>query len=261
MASGRSNSHNRPVDIRKTPSRRRLHSVCLLLVPTIAVAGLAGCKEEKQAAPSTASGAVQRARDAAQQNIQAASASPAKVKFRGIQVYSQAAPQKFAVCGQVSPFPDDSNIFVPFVSVVTAQPRGDTTEYQFEQRIGTTTSEAGRVYGALVTFCYEEGGPPPSPVRGVAPTPPLPDTIPDALTRGTATKPVPATSGTKPMEATGTVTMRQNGNLRADPHGAPLRVAAQGSSFKVFGQAPGGWFQVGDTAPIGWVHESMLDRR
>jgi hypothetical protein len=53
--------------------------------------------------------------------------------------------------------------------------------------------------------------------------------------------------------------MRQNGNLHADPHGPTVRVVAQGTPMHVFAQAPGGWYQVGDSAPWGWVHESMLD--
>jgi hypothetical protein len=31
--------------------------------------------------------------------------------------------------------------------------------------------------------------------------------------------------------------------------------------LRVFRQATGGWSQVGDTAPWGWVHESMLSKR
>jgi hypothetical protein len=54
--------------------------------------------------------------------------------------------------------------------------------------------------------------------------------------------------------------MRRNGNLHSDPKGPTVRVVSQGTVMRVFAQLPGGWYQVGDTAPWGWVHESMLDR-
>ena len=235
----------------------------LILVAVLTVA-LSACKEEKKANSATPAldPALQRVRDSAEQNIQAKAAAPAGIHFRGVQVYQQAAADHYAVCGQVNPFADDANIYVPFVSVVTGQKHGERTEYQFDQRIGTTTAEASRVYAAIVAYCYENGGPSPSPIRSAAATPPLPDSVPEPPSRSSPAVPAaqPPTAATA-TEASGTVTMRQNGNLRTDPHGGSIRVVPQGTSLHVFGQAPGGWFQVGDTAPFGWVHESMLDRR
>ncbi len=239
-------------------------SLRLVLVGVVTL-GLAGCKQEKGGASATAPDpAIQRVRDAAEQNIQAKATAPASVRFRGVQVYRQAAADRYAVCGQVNPFADDANIFVPFVSVVTGQKHGDWTEYQFDQRLGTTTDEASRVYAAIVAYCYEDGGPSPAPGRSVAATPPLPGTVPEPEHGAAPPRDGPAVpaaaSATTPTAASGTVTMRQNGNLRTDPHGAAVRVIPQGTSLRVFGQAPGGWYQVGDAAPFGWVHESMLDR-
>ncbi|WP_158742848.1 SH3 domain-containing protein [Acidisphaera sp. L21] len=242
-----------------------------MVVAAVAVAGLAGCKDEKKAAgpaPTAATALSQRALDAAEQTIQSAAPAPAKVRFRGVQVYAQAAPMHYAVCGQVSPFADDGNIFVPFVSVVTAQQNGQVMQYQFEQRIGTTTSEASRVYAALVTYCYENGGPAQTGFRTATPTPPLPDAVPDPAASAAAARVTPvAAAGAKtpgtvvPTEASGTATVRQSANVHSDPKGPTTRTVTQGTSLKIFGQAPGGWYQVGDTAPFGWVHESMLERR
>jgi hypothetical protein len=56
---------------------------------------------------------------------------------------------------------------------------------------------------------------------------------------------------------------RSPANLRAEPSGgAPvLRVAPRGEAFGVYGQAPGGWFRVGDgTGPEGWIHGSLLSQ-
>ena len=237
----------------------------------LAVCGLAGCKDEKKTAgpaPAAAS-TMQRVVDAAEQSIQSSAGAPAKVRFRGVQGWTQAAPQHVAICGQVSPFADDSNIFVPFVSVVTLQQNGTLTQYQFDQMIGTTTSEASRVYSAIVNYCYESGGPAQTGFRTAAPTPPLPDSIrnPDApaaplVPSATPGRPGAATPITRaPIEASGTVIVRQSSNVHSDPKGPSIRTVQQGASLHIFGQAPGGWYQVGDTAPFGWVHESMLSKQ
>jgi hypothetical protein len=63
------------------------------------------------------------------------------------------------------------------------------------------------------------------------------------------------------MEASGTVIVRQSSNVHSDPKGPSIRTVQQGATLHIFGQAPGGWYQVGDTAPFGWVHESMLSKQ
>lgn len=50
-------------------------------------------------------------------------------------------------------------------------------------------------------------------------------------------------------------------NLRAAPGGGGevIRTVPRGSQLEVFGEAPGGWLQVGQGgAPWGWVHVSVL---
>jgi hypothetical protein len=253
-----------------------------------ALALLPGCKDEKKSAAESAASTAAHAREAVEQNIRASAATTTQAQFRGVQVYSQAMPQRMAVCGQVTPFADDPNIFVPFVSVVTVQGSQDgrAPQYQFEQHIGTDPSEASHVYAAIVAYCYDKGGPPVMPYQGVVPVPPLPDAIPDPLSKGGRAGQPPATAtsssppspptphvqtpqradvpasvpGLVPDQATGSVTMRQNGNLHSEPHGPAIRVVPQGTAMRIFARASGGWYQVGDTAPWGWIHESMLDR-
>jgi hypothetical protein len=218
---------------------------------------LPGCKDEKKhaSAPPPPTDPV---REATEQNLRAT--APA-MRFRGEQVYTQTMPQRTAVCGQLTPFPDEPEIFVPFVSIVTTAqgPDDPSPRYQFEHTIGTSPPKASRVYVAIVTYCYDKGGPSPALARGYLPPPPLPDSIADPTP-----KPKPAAQQAPPpvvsVQATGSVTMRQNANLHADPQGPSVRVVPQGTALHVFAQAPGGWVQVGDTAPLGWVHESMLDR-
>ena len=228
---------------------------------------LSGCKDDKRSSARSAAAAAQRVRQAAEQAILSGTAAAAQMQFRGVQVYSQAMPHRTAVCGQVNPFLDDPDIFVPFVSVVTAPEGQDdrTPHYQFEQHVATTTSEASRVYLAIVTYCYDNGGPTPGPYHSVMSMPPFPDKIPGppsgrpSLSHGaSAAAPGPA-AGRAPAAAS--LFMRQNGNLHARPHGPAVRVVPQGTAMRVFSEAPGGWLEVGGTEPWGWVHESLLERR
>lgn len=252
-------------------------TLCMALT---ALALLSGCKEQKPgtvAADATTTG---RIRTLAEQAIRTTGAKGAGMQFRGVQVYDQALPGHWAVCGQVAPFADDPNIFVPFVSVLTP-PGGRSKSYQVEQHVGTSTAEADGVYLALVGFCYEKGGPAPGPIGSVAPMPPLPDTVADPSRRPAASAPPappavpasrpvpaaapPATADAPPVAAasvpaSGSVTMRQNANIHAAPHGPSVRVVPQGTVMRIFATASGGWYQVGDTAPWGWVHDSMVER-
>ncbi|MCG7363996.1 SH3 domain-containing protein, partial [Roseomonas sp. ACRSG] len=64
--------------------------------------------------------------------------------------------------------------------------------------------------------------------------------------------------------ASGTVTTTSAHpvNVRSSPAGggAVVRVVPRASLLRVFGEAPGGWLQVGEEQPIGWLHRSMLER-
>lgn len=66
-----------------------------------------------------------------------------------------------------------------------------------------------------------------------------------------------------PAAATGSVTTSATArsNIRREPAAtAPVqRVVRPGTVLQVFGEAPGGWLQVGQGAgPIGWIHRSAL---
>lgn len=230
----------------------------------LALLVLAGCKDEKkEAAPVGAPLAA--VRSAALQSLATLPNMPKTVQFRGVQVYAQAAPRRTAICGLVSAFADDANIFVPFVTVATqvSPPEAATPRYEFDHRVGTTTTEATRVYGALVANCWDKGGP--APERPLA-LPPLPDNVTDPHAPGGAPGGAPGSgpgatprAGASPA-ATGTATVRQSANVHAGPGGPSIRTVAQGTTLHIFSQAGGGWYQVGDTAPFGWVHESMLNR-
>ncbi len=268
----------------------------VLLGPVLLGVGLLGGCDECKAPPAAAvapgdagrpgrvaarrdAGVPGRAVAAAERAIRAGLPTVKEMQFRGVQVYSQAAAHRWAVCGQVSPFADDLALFVPFVSVVSVA--GDGSMKPDPAFIGSSVSEADRTYLALVTHCYDEGGPVDGPMAGVPPIPPLPNTVPSPSLEGAAPAvaaaqavpgapgPLPAAAGSggaavdgsAAQPASGSITMRQNANVHASPHGASVRVVPQGTALRIFGQAPGGWYEVGDTAPWGWVHESMFSRQ
>ncbi len=227
-------------------------------IVVMSLLAFAGCKDEQKAAPEGAS--LDGVRMAVLQALAAMPGMPKTVQFRGVQAYAQAVPKHVAVCGLVSAFADDANIFVPFVTVANqvSPPEARTARYEFDSRVGTSTSEATRVYGALVADCWDRGGP--AAERPLA-LPPLPDNIPDPrlplLPDG---GPAPHATAPGPTAASGSVTLRQSANVHSGPGGPSVRTVSQGASLHVFSQAPGGWYQVGETAPFGWVHESMLNK-
>jgi hypothetical protein len=96
---------------------------------------------------------------------------------------------------------------------------------------------------------------PRAPARGASLAPDLLTGAPPGAFHG-----ADVLAGGPEADVSRTVIMRQNGNIRAAPQGNTLRVAPRGTSFRVFAEAPGGWLEVGDTAPFGWVHSSMVDR-
>lgn len=196
-----------------------------------------------------------------------------ETRFRGMQAYRQAVPGTVAVCGQTN-LAEGQN-FIPFIAVTTlTDGRSEVDLY-----LARTSTEATRVYAESVARCFEGGGPVPRPGGAPSPppnVPPLPNGLGDIIAaRPPAASeaplaapppgqdvpvaqlpPVPSAREARPGVA---FVVQSNANLRAEPSGgaAVLRVARPGTSFRVFGEAPGGWYQVGTTAPEGWIHGSL----
>jgi len=225
---------------------------------------LGGCFEDaapKGEAAARPGGDAQRARAEAEKQIRTAARDPQGLRFRAVETYRQSIPDTYAVCGQATAM--GGSVYVPFVSVVSVK-----NGLAVEQHIARNNTEATRVYVELVGRCFEGGGPQGrgtgSPMAQLPP--PLPNGLPilDQVPQEAARDPSQApdlltVSATPAAIANGTVQMRQNGNIRSSPNGggAVLRVARAGAALTVFGTAPGGWYQVGETAPEGWVHRSM----
>ena len=74
----------------------------------------------------------------------------------------------------------------------------------------------------------------------------------------------PAGPAASPADDSRTVTTsataRANLRMAPDLTAAVVRSMPRNSVLRVFDEAPGGWFKVGETEPFGWVHETALQR-
>jgi hypothetical protein len=178
--------------------------------------------------------------------------NPPNLRFSDMSVVRFGPEDERAVCGKVGGVDFILRVLLPRDGSVPQERDGRGFAY-------TTVLEQGPglppMNGAAERFCRQGGalvaratGPAPSP--DAAPPAPVP------------AQPVAAAQGSGPgiQASSGAVQVRSNANLRAAPVGGSevLGVVSQGSALRVFGRAPGGWVQVGDAAPQGWVHSSLL---
>jgi hypothetical protein len=184
------------------------------------------------------------------------------VEPRGVQVFPQAIPNTFAVCGRASATGTMNGPLYPWVAQVSFE-TGSAQVTSFV--LGSTSPEATRVFAELVDRCFEGGGPLNSRMAA-RPLPPLPTpvapNVPPASASASQPAEVSAGGATSPSSSRTVVTSARSGaNLRASPQGgAVLRVVPRSSTLQVIGEAPGGWYQVGQNGTAwGWVHASVLD--
>lgn len=245
----------------------------LLLLSLLAVAGCDDASEaEKQAAANQA--VMAEARRAAEEQVRNRLRIIGEMNLRAIHVYAQQIPDSYAVCGQINPSGGANDPFVPWVATVAMQ---DGKAGNASLVIGLSNLEASRVYLEMLDRCFEGGGPRSGQMSGVGGLPPLPSDT--ALTQQREPTPAPpqppaSASATPPPEpsraptpqvrATGTVTTTSAHpvNIRNSPAGggAVVRVVPRASVLRIFNEAPGGWLQVGEEQPIGWLHNSMVNR-
>jgi hypothetical protein len=182
---------------------------------------------------------------------------------RAVVVHRQALGESFAVCGQVNPTRRGEDPYIPYVAVIGFE-SGRVT--RADLHFAATPSEATRVYFEMVDRCFDGGGPI-APRAISRPMPPAPLELPRGRPAEPRTPAAVETPAAVPVlvggAASGSALTRQHANVRSHPTGggAILRVAPGGQRLNVFGEAPGGWFQVGEgSEPWGWVHASMLER-
>jgi hypothetical protein len=250
-----------------------------VIAPLLALSalGLSACDDppnEQQRTGLASEAAATEARKAAEEDVRVRLRILGEMQLRAVQVYRQQVPDTFAVCGQINPTGAADDPFIPWVAVVTL---GEGKAARTDLFLGASNTEASRVYIESVDRCFEGGGPsparpqapralPPLPSDAalaqqaapppVAPAPPVPS--PAATQRSPPPSPVPAITATRSM----TTTTAHPVNIRSHPRGggAVVRVVPRASVLRVFGEAPGGWFEMGEDRPFGWVHGTMLQR-
>ncbi|MCK8785369.1 SH3 domain-containing protein [Roseomonas sp. NAR14] len=258
---------------RRTPTLHPFPTLARLLAG-LGLVLLVACDDKSDQGHPAAPDLAARARQAAEEKLRSGAPEPGAVRFRAVQSWPQAIARTVAVCGQANLTGAADDAFIPFVSVVSFE--GDAA--RVDQHFATSSPEATRVYIDIVTRCFEGGGPQSARQIASSPLPPLPNdpprnfqppaAAPPAPPPGTARPAAPPAAAAPsvapaPMPPGGAqrVTLRQNGNLRSAPVGGStvLQVVQRGTTLRVFGQAPGGWYQVGGSEPIGWIHGSLLD--
>jgi hypothetical protein len=228
----------------------------------MAAATLAACGDTPPPAPTGADPRVQAAREAAEPVLRERLRSMSGVHLRGVQVFPQANPNTFAVCGRASASASMSEPLLPWVAVVTVE---TSTAQVTSLVVGASGAEATRVFVELVERCFEGGGPANSRMAP-RPPPPLPMPVAAGPSMLPASTPQPAETPTgaaaaQPGPRSVVTSARSGANLRAAPQGGEvLRVVPRSTTLQVFAEAPGGWYQVGQSgAAWGWLHLSVLE--
>jgi len=229
-----------------------------LLSLAFALTALAACGEATSSPnASAAAPQIQAAREAAEAALRARLRGEGTLQQRGIQIFAQALPDQFAVCGRSRISGLGSDPYMPYVALVSFE-AGVARVSQFS--LGANGPEASRVFMLMVDRCFEGGGPtharmtarsfPPMPSVGMAEAP---NEQPTAPTAESPAEP--------PSVITVVTTPRSGANIRSTMRGGDVvRTVPPATRLEVIGSAAGDWVQVGTNGLAwGWIHSSMLD--
>jgi hypothetical protein len=230
----------------------------------LAALGLGACDDKQQDPPpaAAAAGEAAEARRAAAEQLRARLRMTGDMPLRAVQVWRQQLAGTVAVCGQVNPAGGANDPFIPWVATVAM---ADGKAQRTELVLGASNAEASRVYVEMVDRCFEGGGPRTAQSAGPLPPLPLDGALSAARPPAAAPLPAPAAPSAAAPPAGGrqvTTSQAHPVNIRNSPGGggAVVRVVPRASTLRVFNEAPGGWLEVGEEQPFGWVHGSVLDR-
>jgi hypothetical protein len=252
----------------------------LLVLAALAAGSCDDPPQGRQGGDALTESAAIEARRAAEEQVRARLRILGELRLRAVQVHRQQIPGSLAVCGQVNPTGAASDPFIPWVAVVAL---GEGKAARTELVLGASNPEASRVSVEMVDRCFDGGGP--RTAQEARPLPPLPSDAtlaaeqaaaasgragdagspraPGAAPLGGPPPPLrePLTASTRAARQV-TTTPAHPVNVRGQPGGGGgvVRVVPRASTLRVFGEAPGGWLQVGEEQPFGWVHGSMLER-
>lgn len=204
---------------------------------------------------------------AVRQALAARLRSPDALRLEDVRVWRFGPPDERAVCGTMRS-PEIAGGSARFVVRVLMPRQGDAASGS-RQPVTVVEDAPGLVRAAPEAsrrFCREPPAEPVPAAASAAPSAadgtggPLPGAVGPAAGSGTGSAAGLATSGGQapaagPRER---VVTQGPANLRAYPGGEVLGTVARGRTLQVFDRAPGGWAQVGETAPEGWIHSSLL---
>jgi len=255
-SSARPNTPIAAVRIVATAAAMRRFAVMRHLAACLLLVALSSCGEGDASNPARPPETRQEvAREAAFVALRNRRRPEGHIEQRGVQVFTQAMEDVLAVCGRARMPGTTQAPYWPYVAVVELS--GEAAAV-VSFHLGASGAEASRVFLDMVERCFDGGGPA-SARPMVRSVPPLPEA---AAAPETSSPPRPAPA---PLAASGSVTAssRMGANIRSSPRGGEVvRVMAPGSSLQVLGEAPGGWFQVGEAGvALGWVHASVLEGR
>lgn len=188
---------------------------------------------------------------AVRQALAARLRSPDALRLEDVRVWRFGPPDERAVCGTMRS-PEIAGGSGRFVVRVLMPRQGDGATGS-RQLITVVEDAPGLVRAAPEAsrrFCRE-------PPAGPAPVAAVPGTE-GAAGPPAGPGPVGGSSPDPAAGARGRVVTQGPANLRAYPGGEVLGTVARGRTLQVFDRAPGGWAQVGETAPEGWIHSSLL---
>jgi hypothetical protein len=198
---------------------------------------------------------------AARQALSARLRNPDTLRLQEVRVWQFGPSDERAVCG-VMQSPELAGGSARFI-VRILQPRGyadggsRTPQTVVEEApwLVRPSPEAAR------RFC-RDAEPPPLPAPAALAPRPGPPAAASGVTEAAATAPASPSTPTGPVLLPDgsrlRVTTHSPANLRAAPSGEVLFSVPRGRSLVVFDRAPGGWMQVGETTPEGWIHSSLL---
>lgn len=266
---------------RTRPAGRQGRPVLTWVAVAIPVLGLAAFLLHRMigAAPPADWSAVAEAagRQAVAQALPAGEASP---EWRDLVVYrfNAALEAERGVCGRVLAGPRTSGSWADFaVRVRLEEPASGSRPATTSAEVFLADGPGGMraLYLARQRFCRDATASPPvqpPPTTDVPPAPhpaapPMAQGAPaaPAVPTGTSGAPVAAPAeggGASPAAAAalGRIVVRSPVNLRTGPGGGAsvLGVLPRGKTLDIIERAPGGWMRVGDPAPLGWVHASLV---
>lgn len=217
-------------------------------------------------APAVPARAAVTAEEAAvRQTLAARLRSPDAMRLEDVRVWRFGPPDERAVCGTMRS-PEIPGGSARFVVRVLMPREGASASSQLVTVVEDAPGLVRATPEASRRFCRE---PPPEPLpvasgpgsagaTGAAPPPGSAGDAAPGQWSGTAGAAAAGSGADVPSGGRARVVTQGPANLRAYPGGEVLGTVARGRTLQVFDRTAGGWAQVGETAPEGWIHSSLL---